>query len=211
VLLPEIALTPQTIARFEAFLGRPVPAFHSGLSDVSRRDLWKKLFAGEADIVVGARSAALAPLENLGLVIVDEEHDGSYKQSDPAPRYHARDLALYHARATGCPVVLGSATPAVESYHAALAGRHVLLELNARATAAPLPAVRLVDMREQLALQGHQFLSIPLRDAVQQALDEGGQAILFLNRRGYSPRRVCNACGEPRTCPYCAVSLVYHR
>src|SRR5690606_31161762 len=191
VLLPEIALTPQTIARFEDFLGRPVPAFHSGLSDVSRRDLWKKLFAGEADIVVGARSAALAPLENLGLIIVDEEHDGSYKQSDPAPRYHARDLALYRGHQAECPVVLGSATPSLESYQAALAGKYELLELKERATSAPLPEVRLVDMREQLKLQGNQLLSIPLRDAVQQALDDGGQAILFLNRRGYSPRRVC--------------------
>src|SRR5690606_21488198 len=122
VLLPEIALTPQTIGRFETFLGRPVPAFHSGLSEPQRRDLWKRLFAGEADIVVGARSAALAPLENLGLIVVDEEHDGSYKQGDPAPRYHARDLALYRGRAANCPVVLGSATPSLESYHAATTG-----------------------------------------------------------------------------------------
>src|SRR5690606_11964351 len=211
VLLPEIALTPQTIGRFEAFLGRSVPAFQSGLTDVARRELWKILLAGEADIVVGARSAVLAPLENLGLIIVAEEHDGSYKQSDPAPRYHARDLALYRGHQAECPVVLGSATPSLESYQAALAGKYELLELKERATSAPLPEVRLVDMREQLKLQGNQLLSIPLRDAVQQALDDGGQAILFLNRRGYSPRRVCNACGEPRTCPYCAVSLVYHR
>ncbi len=211
VLLPEIALTPQTIGRFEAFLGRPVQAFHSGLSDPQRRDLWKALFAGEADIVVGARSAALAPIENLGLIVVDEEHDGSYKQADPAPRYHARDLALFRGRQAGCPVVLGSATPALESYHAAQSGKHELIELHERATKAPLPAVRIVDMREQLELQGNQPLSIPLRDAVQQALDAGEQAILFLNRRGYSPRRVCNACGETRSCPYCSVSLVFHR
>src|SRR5690606_18117068 len=127
------------IARFEAFLGRKVPAFHSGLTDAARRDLWKSLFAGEADIVVGARSAVLAPLENLGLVIVDEEHDGSYKQADPAPRYHARDLALFRGRQAGCPVVLGSATPSLESYQAALAGKHELITLTERATAAPLP------------------------------------------------------------------------
>ncbi len=211
VLLPEIALTPQTIARFESFLGRKVPAFHSGLSDPERRELWKKIFAGEADIVVGARSAALAPLENLGLIIVDEEHDSSYKQNDPAPRYHARDLALFRGKQAGCPVVLGSATPSVESYHAALAGKYTLLALKERATAAPLPEVRLVDMKEQLELQGYQHLSIPLRDAVQQALDRGEQAILFLNRRGYAPRRVCRACGEARMCPNCAVALVSHR
>jgi primosomal protein N' (replication factor Y) len=211
VLLPEIALTPQTIARFEMFLGRKVPAFHSGLTEAKRRDLWRDLFAGTVDIVVGARSAALAPLENLGLIVVDEEHDGSYKQGDPAPRYHARDLALFRGRAANCPVILGSATPSLESYHAAMTGRHELLELKERATKAPLPRVQLVDMRAQLALQGHQPLSIPLRDAVQAALDEGGQAILFLNRRGYAPRRVCNACGEARTCPYCAATLVHHR
>lgn len=211
VLLPEIALTPQTISRFENFLGRKVPAFHSGLSDPERRDLWKKIFAGETDIVVGARSASLVPLENLGLIIVDEEHDGSYKQNDPAPRYHARDLALFRGKQSGCPVVLGSATPSVESYQAALSGRHVLLSLKERATAAPLPDIEIVDMKEQLELQGYQQLSIPLRDAVQQALNKGEQAILFLNRRGYAPRRVCRVCGEARMCPHCAVALVSHR
>jgi primosomal protein N' (replication factor Y) len=211
VLLPEIALTPQTIARFESFLGRKVSAFHSGLSDPARRELWKKIFAGEADIVVGARSAALAPLENLGLIIVDEEHDSSYKQNDPAPRYHARDLALFRGKQAGCPVVLGSATPSIESYHAALAGKYTLLTLKERATAAPMPDVQLVDMKKQLELQGYQHLSIPLRDAVQQAMDKGEQAILFLNRRGYAPRRVCSTCGQTRMCPNCAVALVSHR
>ena len=211
VLLPEIALTPQTISRFENFLGRKVPAFHSGLSDPERRDLWKKIFAGEADIVVGARSASLVPLENLGLIIVDEEHDGSYKQNDPAPRYHARDLALFRGKQSGCPVVLGSATPSLESYQAALSGKHVLLQIKERATAAPMPGIQIVDMKEQLELQGHQQLSIPLRDAVQQAMDKSEQAILFLNRRGYAPRRVCRVCGETRMCPNCAVALVSHR
>jgi len=211
VLLPEIALTPQTIGRFEAYLGRKIPAFHSGLSEPARRDLWKKIFAGEADIVVGARSAVLAPLDNLGLIVVDEEHDSSYKQNDPAPRYHARDLALFRGKQAGCPVVLGSATPSMETYHAALSGKHVLLELRLRATAAALPDIHVVDMKEQLAIQGPDPLSIPLRDAVQQAMDKGEQAILFLNRRGYSPRRVCAGCGETRMCPHCAVALVYHR
>jgi primosomal protein N' (replication factor Y) len=211
VLLPEIALTPQTIGRFESFLGRKVPAFHSGLSEPERRDLWKKIFAGEADIVVGARSAALAPLENLGLIVVDEEHDSSYKQNDPAPRYHARDVSLFRGKQAGCPVVLGSATPSLESYHAALTGKFTLLELKERATSSPLPEVEIVDMKAQQEMQGYQHLSIPLRDAVQQALDRGEQAILFLNRRGYSTRRVCRACGETRMCPHCAVALVHHR
>lgn len=211
VLLPEIALTPQTVGRFESFLGRKVPAFHSGLSEPERRELWKRIFAGEANIVVGARSAALAPLENLGLIIVDEEHDGSYKQNDPAPRYHARDLALFRGKQAGCPVVLGSATPSLESWHAALSGKYVLLKLKNRATAAPMPSIQIVDMKDQLERQGYQHLSIPLRDAVQQALDRGEQAILFLNRRGYAPRRVCCACGNARMCPHCAVALTYHR
>ncbi len=211
VLLPEIALTPQALARFRAFLGRPVLALHSNLSAAERRELWRSLFAREADVIVGARSAALCPIDNLGLIVVDEEHDGSYKQHDAAPRYNARDLALWRGRREGCPVVLGSATPALESYQAALAGKYRLLEMNARATGAGRPRLRIVDMRAQHALQGPLLLSIPLREAVQKAVQEDGQAILFLNRRGYSHRRICNACGKPRECPHCISPLVYHK
>ncbi len=211
VLLPEIALTPQTIARFESFLGRKVPALHSGLSDRERRDLWKRMFTGEIDIVIGTRSAVLAPLHRLGLIIIDEEHDGSYKQTDPAPRYHARDLALFRGKQSGCPVVLGSATPSVETYHGAITGKYTLLSLEERATAVALPQIEIVDMKEQYALRGSQPISIPLRDAVQSALDHGEQAILLLNRRGYSPRQACQSCGETRMCPACAVALVFHR
>ncbi len=211
VLLPEIALTPQTVARFESFLGRPVPVLHSGLSDPERRDLWKRLLAGEVDLVIGARSAALAPLENLGLIIVDEEHDSSYKQADPSPRYHARDVALFRGRQADCPVVLGSATPSLESYQAARLGKYTLLRLTERATAVALPRIEVVDMKAQCALQGDAPLSIPLRDAMQAALDRGEQTVLFLNRRGYAPRRVCTGCGETRMCPRCSVALVFHR
>jgi primosomal protein N' (replication factor Y) len=150
-------------------------------------------------------------VDDLGLLVVDEEHDGSYKQSDAAPRYNARDLALYRGRQAGCPVVLGSATPCLESYHAAKHGKLGLLTLKQRATGSNPPQVRIVDMREQMELQGQQILSIPLREAVQEALRAKEQAILFLNRRGYAHRRLCKACGEPRQCPHCAVPLVYHK
>lgn len=211
VLLPEIALTPQALARFRAFLGRPVLALHSNLSAPERRELWRAVFAREADVIVGARSAALCPIDGLGLIVVDEEHDGSYKQSDASPRYNARDLALWRGRREGCPVILGSATPALESYQAALTGKYQLLEMRARATGSSRPAVRIVDMRAQHDLQGGQPLSIPLREAVQKTLESGGQAILFLNRRGYSHRRLCRDCGRPRECPHCATPLVYHK
>ena len=211
VLLPEIALTPQTLARFRAFLDRPVLALHSNLSATDRRELWRAVFAGEADVIVGARSAALCPVDNLGLIVVDEEHDGSYKQSDASPRYNARDLALYRGRQEGCPVVLGSATPSLESYHAAQSGKYRLLELRNRATGSSPPRIRIVDMREQYQLQGSLLISIPLREAVQKALDAGEQAILFLNRRGYAHKRLCKSCGEPRQCPHCIAPLVYHK
>ncbi len=211
VLLPEIALTPQTLARFRAFLDRPVFALHSNLSATHRRELWGAIYAGEADVIVGARSAALCPIDNLGLIVVDEEHDGSYKQSDASPRYNARDLALWRGRQQGCPVVLGSATPAVETYHSAQAGKFRLLEMNARATGSSKPRINIVDMRAQHELQGSVLLSIPLREAVQKALAAGEQAILFLNRRGYAHRRVCKTCGAARECPHCIAPLVYHK
>jgi primosomal protein N' (replication factor Y) len=211
VLLPEIALTPQTLSRFRSFLDRPVLALHSNLSAPDRRELWRALYAGEADVIVGARSAALCPVDNLGLIVVDEEHDGSYKQSDASPRYNARDLALWRGRNEGCPVVLGSATPAVETYHAARAGKYRLLEMTTRATGSAQPRINIVDMREQHALQGNLLLSIPLREAVQKSLEAGEQAILFLNRRGYAHRRVCKTCGAHRECPHCVAPLVYHK
>ena len=211
VLLPEIALTPQTISRFRAFLDRPVLALHSNLSAGERRDLWRAVFAGEADIIVGARSAILCPVDGLGLIVVDEEHDGSYKQSDASPRYNARDLALYRGRQARCPVVLGSATPSLESYHASKSGKYRLLEMKTRATGSRPPRIHVVDMREQFDLQGALPISIPLREALQKALELDEQAILFLNRRGYSPRRLCRSCGEPRQCPHCVVPLVYHK
>lgn len=211
LLVPEIALTPQTVARFEDFLGRKVAVYHSNLGEAERRGLWQGLFSGSIDLVIGPRSAALLPIDNLGLIVVDEEHDASFKQDSMAPRYHARDVALWRGRQASCPVLLGSATPALESFHAAKSGKYRLLTLTERATGASAPHVTVVDMRKQWELQGNQVLSIPLRDALQSALARGEQAILFLNRRGYSPRRVCQACGQPRPCQRCAVPLVYHK
>ncbi len=211
VLLPEIALTPQTLERFRSFLNQPILALHSNLSASDRRALWKGIFSGDAKVIVGARSAVLCPIEGLGLIIVDEEHDGSYKQSDASPRYNARDVALYRGRQEQCPVVLGSATPSLETYFAARSGKYSLLELKSRATGSSPPHLNIVDMREQFQLQGGLLISIPLREAVQKALEIGEQAILFLNRRGYAHRRVCKACGEPRQCPHCIAPLVYHK
>jgi primosomal protein N' (replication factor Y) len=211
VLVPEIGLTPQTLSRFEAFLHCEAAAYHSNLSEGKRRALWQGLFTGASRLIIGPRSAALLPIDNLGLIVVDEEHDPSFKQDAMAPRYHARDVALWRGRQANCPVILGSATPSVETYQAALADRHRLLTLHSRATGAAPPKVTVVDMREQFKLQGHQALSIPLREALQEAIDRNEQAILFLNRRGYAPRRVCEACGEARPCERCAVPLVFHK
>jgi len=211
ILVPEIGLTPQTVQRFESFLDRKVAAYHSNLPEAQRRALWQGLFSGAVDLVIGPRSAALLPLDNVGLIVVDEEHDASFKQDQMAPRYHARDLALWRGRQFACPVVLGSATPSLETYHAAESGRYRKLALSERATGAKPPAITVVDMRRQWELQGNQILSIPLRDSLQAALERGEQAILFLNRRGYSPRRVCGHCGIPRPCRKCAVPLVFHK
>ncbi len=210
VLLPEIALTAQTLSRFRSFLPEQVHAMHHNLGARDKRELWQALFAGKARIIVGARSTILAPLDNLGLIIVDEEHESSYKQSDASPRYNARDVALYRGRQESCPVVLGSATPSLESYHAALTGKYTLLSLKQRASG-KLPKVHIVDMREQLELQGVLPLSIPLRDALQYRLQRGEQAILLQNRRGYAPKRQCAKCGQHRQCPNCLLPLVYHK
>ncbi len=210
VLLPEIALTAQTLSRFQSFLPEKVHAMHHNLGARDKRELWQALFAGTARVIVGARSAVLAPIDNLGLIVVDEEHESSYKQSDAAPRYNARDVALYRGKLEGCPVVLGSATPSLESYHAASSGKYGLLKLKQRASGR-LPKVRIVDMREQLELQGSLPLSIPLREALQDRLQRGEQAILLQNRRGYAPKRQCSKCGQHRQCPNCLLPLVYHK
>ena len=209
VLVPEIALTPQLTARFEARFGGAVAVLHSGLSDRERQQAWGRLERGEAAIALGARSAVFAPQPALGVVVVDEEHDPSFKQDDGV-RYHGRDVALRRARAAGAVALLGSATPSLETYAAGLDGRLRLLKLPERAAAAAMPPVEIIDLRVFLPGAGG-FLSAPLAEAIKHTLAAGEQTILFLNRRGFSTFVLCRACGQTQRCNDCAVSLTYHR
>ncbi|MBM3267100.1 MAG: primosomal protein N' [Candidatus Sericytochromatia bacterium] len=210
VLVPEIALTPQTISRFAARFGDRIAVLHSGLSDGERFDEWSRARAGTAQVVVGARSAVFAPLEPLGLIVVDEEHDGAYKQ-DQAPRYHARAVALRRAQLEGARVVLGSATPSVEAWHAAQKGAFRLLELPNRVAGLDLPPVQLVDMRQEALSGPRSLFGRALTRALREVLEAGDQAIILLNRRGHSPFVLCQVCGGTAECPHCSVSLTYHR
>ncbi|MDA0311981.1 MAG: primosomal protein N' [Gemmatimonadetes bacterium] len=219
VLVPEIALTPQTVSRFRAHFGDQVAVLHSGLSDGERYDAWRQLRSGQRSIAVGARSALFAPLANLGVIVVDEEHDGSYKQSE-APRYLARDLAVVRARSVGAVCVLGSATPSLESWHNARSGKFSHLFLPERVGGARLPKVELVDLRRGHAgsiepppkpTRGAGVLSEELIAAVDVRLRKNEQIILLLNRRGYSSFVQCRECGEVEQCENCSISLTYHR
>jgi primosomal protein N' (replication factor Y) len=219
VLVPEIALTPQTVGRFKSVFGDQVAVLHSALSEGERYDEWRALRSGEKRIVVGARSAIFAPLPDLGAIVVDEEHEGSYKQAD-APRYHAREVAVVRARMEGAICVLGSATPSLESWANALSGKYSLLELPGRAGGQPLPPIRVVDLREERkraetasapAASWSSILSEPLVEAVRSRLARGEQTILLLNRRGYATFVQCRECGQVWHCPECNVSLTYHR
>jgi primosomal protein N' (replication factor Y) (superfamily II helicase) len=215
VLVPEISLTPQTIERFKSRFSerkQRIAVLHSHLSDGERHDEWFKIHEGRADIVIGARSAIFAPLENVGLIIVDEEHEPSYKQ-DENPRYHARDLAVVRAKLEGCPVMLGSATPSLESFENARSGKYELLRLTKRIDGRSLPFIRIVDLRleKRRTKEGFSILSEKLRMAVQQRLDNGQQTILFLNRRGYNTALTCLQCGVTCQCPDCAVSFTFHK
>jgi len=209
ILLPEIALTIQFLDRFaERFGGRPAE-WHSDLSQKERRHVYRAAMSGEARVIVGARSSLFLPFKELGLIIVDEEHEQAYKQEDGAI-YHARDMAVVRARIAHCPVVLASATPSLESYVNATAGRYAHLSLPRRHGVAVLPEVRLIDLTQDRGDPGT-FLSPPLREALAATLAAGEQAMLFLNRRGYAPLTLCEACGHKMTCPHCAAWLVEHR
>ena len=218
VLVPEIALTPQTVDRFRAVFGDDVAVLHSALSDGERYDAWLALKRGEKRIAVGARSAVFAPLENLGAIIVDEEHEASYKQGE-TPRYHAREAAIVRATQDGAMVVLGSATPSLESWTNAAADKFTLLTLPDRVGGASLPTVAVIDLRRTVTdsrpLAGeddYQRVVTPLLDAALRArLEKGEQSILLLNRRGYSAFVQCEACGNVATCPNCSITLTYHR
>lgn len=211
VLVPEIALTPQTVERFVGRFGERVAVMHSHLSDGERHDEWHRMREGRAQVVVGARSAVFAPFENLGLIVVDEEHEPSYKQ-DEAPRYNARDVAVMRGHMEQCSVVLGSATPSLESWANVLAGKYELANLPERADNRRMPHIRVVDMRTQKDDDGRTgVFSSDLLDAIRQRLDRAEQTILFLNRRGYSTSLICRQCGFVAVCDHCSVSLTYHR
>ena len=213
VLVPEISLTPQLAARFRARFGDDVSVLHSALPPAQRRTAWRRLRAGEVGIALGARSAVFAPVRALGVVVVDEEHDASFKQEEGL-RYHGRDLALVRAQKAGALAVLGSATPSLETYHNVELGRYrrLLLPTRANPVAAerPLPPVEIVDLRREPVMADGLF-SRRLLDAIRDTLTAGEQAILFLNRRGFSPLVLCRACGHVLRCSQCAVSMTYHR
>jgi primosomal protein N' (replication factor Y) len=211
VLVPEIALTPAVANAFRARFGQRVAVQHSGLSDGERHDQWQSIRRGDVDIVVGTRSAVLAPLGDIGLIVVDEEHDASYKQ-DESPRYHGRDVAIMRGKHEGALVLLGSATPSLESYRHALAGRYALLRLDRRVLDRPLASVTIVNMRHEFAARGPRLiLSRVLQEAVGDRLARREQTLLLLNRRGYSTSVFCRECGGTTECPNCSVSLVIHR
>ena len=221
VLVPEISLTPQTVARFRARFGDQVAVLHSALSVGERFDAWRQLRSGRRRIAVGARSALFAPVSDLGVIVVDEEHDGSYKQSE-APRYQARDMAVVRSAQEGALCVLGSATPALESWHNVERGKFRLVSLPDRVGGGVLPPVRVIDLREarkrkkskeqsDARSEAGLVLTAPLVEAMSDRLDRGEQTILLLNRRGYSAFVQCRECGDVGICPACSISLTYHR
>ncbi len=214
VLVPEISLTPQTVERFKgrfADVQDAVAVLHSHLSEGERHDEWHKIHSGRARIVIGARSAIFAPLKNLGLIVVDEEHETTYKQEE-APRYHARDVAIVRAKIEKCIAVLGSATPSLESYHNATIGKYRLVTLTQRIDEKQMPLMRVVDLRQERRKEkSATILSEKLRAAIADRLEKREQTILFLNRRGFSTSLLCSNCGEARNCPNCSVALTFHR
>ena len=210
VLVPEISLTPQTEQRFRSRFPS-VAVLHSHQSPVERHWHWRRIARGEVQVVVGARSAVFAPTPHLGLIVIDEEHDASFKQ-DSTPRYHAREVARQRCLMQRVPLVLGSATPSLESYQAALRGEATLLPLPHRVLDRPLPHVATIDLRSEFQNRKQRgAISRPLHQAIHQALIDGGQVILLLNRRGYSPIIQCPSCGQAVKCPYCDITLTHHR
>lgn len=210
VLVPEISLTPQMTNRFKERFGSLVAVLHSGLSTGEKYDEWRKIKRGEVKVVVGARSAIFAPFQNVGIIILDEEHEGTYKQDD-SPRYHARDVAIWRSEYHNCPVILGSATPSLESYARAKKGNYTLLTLANRPKEQALPEVSVVDMREQLKNGNRSMFSLELAEAINVRLDKQEQMVLFLNRRGHSSFVLCRDCGTVVECPNCDISMTYHR
>jgi primosomal protein N' (replication factor Y) (superfamily II helicase) len=211
LLVPEIGLTPQTAGLLDRAFGRRVALLHSGLTPEERSEQWRRIRSGDAPIVVGTRSAIFAPAPKLGLILVDEEHDQSYKQEE-MPRYNARDVAVMRAKLAGAVVVLGSATPSLESWQNSVKGKYVRIELSDRVMNRPLPEVELVDMRREFQETGQeQLFSRSLVEQTKNALERGEQALILLNRRGYSFAVICRACGEKLECQNCAIALTHHK
>ena len=209
MLVPEIALTAQLVKRFKSWFGDNVAVAHSKLSQNERGDVWYRMRTRQAQVLIGVRSAVFAPFADLGLVLIDEEHESSYKQEE-RPNYHARNVALARCKNTGAPLILGSATPDLETYYEALKGNYTHLLLTRRANGSQLPKVEIVDMRKELQERNFSVLSRPLKQALVHTAADGEQAIVLLNRRGYSTFVMCRDCGASITCPHCAVALVYH-
>jgi primosomal protein N' (replication factor Y) len=213
MLVPEISLTPQAVARFQANFGNLIAVLHSHMSAGERYDAWRRVHRGEARVVIGARSAVFAPVKNLGLIVVDEEHEGSYKQADPAPRYHARDAAIVRAKMSRAVVLLGSATPSIESYTNAQRGKYTLLELPNRIDNVPLPSVRILDMMtwRKTAPDREGIFSRILHEKIGEKLAKQEQIILLQNRRGFAPLIRCVNCGFVRYCDACNMPMTYHK
>jgi primosomal protein N' (replication factor Y) len=210
-MLPEIALTSQVIRRLQKHFGGYIGIYHSKFSQNERVEIWNKVKTGELRVLLGARSSVFLPFRDLGLVICDEEHDSSYKQQDPAPRYNGRDAAIYFASLFGARVLLGSGTPSLESYYNAVTEKYNLVELSERYGGLELPPIEFIDTRMMSQGKSRIMLSPPLLTAIQEVLDRSRQIILFQNRRGYTPYQVCTVCGWIPQCKYCDVSLTYHK
>ena len=209
MLVPEIALTPQTLGRFACRYGERIAVIHSALSSSERFDAWRRIKNGEADVVIGTRSAIFAPVKNLGLIVIDEEHEHTYK-SDTDPKYSAHDVASFRCGENSAALILASATPSVTSYYKAMTGRYTLVELKNRFGSASLPRVEVADMRTELKSGNASPLSRALISRISDDLEHKRQTILFINRRGYNSTISCRSCGEAVKCPHCSVTLTYH-
>lgn len=210
MLVPEISLTPQVLMNFRARFGETIAILHSGLSAGERFDEWQRILLGEATIVIGARSAIFAPIKNIGLIVIDEEHDNSYN-SDSNPRYNTIEIAIERARLANASLVLGSATPSLVSYHRAMTGKYQLLEMKERINKKELPPLKIIDMSSEIKNGNNGVFSSALLDALKRTINEGNQAMLFINRRGFASFMMCKKCGFVAKCKDCDVSLVYHK
>ena len=210
-LVPEISLTPQIVSLLAEVFGEEVVVLHSALSAGERYDQWMKIREGRAKVVLGPRSAVFAPFTDLGLIIIDEEHENTYKQNEPDPRYDARRVAEKLAELLGAILIMGSATPSLRSFYLAKKGRYGLLKLPQRVAARPLPQIEIIDLKKELRVGNRSIFSRKLLESLRSVITAGEQALLFMNRRGFHTYVMCRECGKPLTCPHCSITLIYHR